>query len=236
MKSGRILVILGILALVVCAVQPAMAATERDNATENYNIAEAAINLGDYERAVRYFDMALADNITLISMSDTRMYIYKDKAAALADLGRYDDALKTANEGLVLFKNASGMWNNKGYILFKMGRYSDAVEAYTQAVTVDPSYVKGWINKGDALSATGRYSEAIEAYNTALNLDPGNTGATTGLTSAQNAAASTSQTMITILVLVVIVAAGVAVWYIKFRKPDSGDKPEKNTEKDKKNK
>ena len=124
--------IVALCALCVCMMQPALAATGqvRDNATDYYNIAEVAISNGELDQAVEYFDMALAENTTLLSMGDGLMYTYKDKAGALTDLGRDDEALKTVNAGLIQFSNSSGLWNNKGYVLFKMGQYNDAVDAY----------------------------------------------------------------------------------------------------------
>ena len=233
MKFRNILTILAFLTLAICAVQPVMADADstKDNATNYYNIAEAAINIGQYEKAVQYFDMALADNTTMISKGDALMYVYKDKTGALTDLGRYDEALTTVNAGLVLFKNSSGMWNNKGYVLYKMGRYNEAADAYTQAVTIDPSYVKGWINKGNALNQAGRFQEAADAFSKALTLDPGNQDATKGLATAEHNAGSAPPTTIIILLVIVVIAAGIAVWYIKFRKSEPEDKKDKTTEK-----
>ncbi|MDD1694300.1 MAG: tetratricopeptide repeat protein, partial [Methanoregula sp.] len=162
MQFRYILTTLAVLILAACTVAPVMAGTENvtDNATTYFNIAQVAISTGDYAKAVQYFDMALADNTTLISKSDTLMYVYKDKTAALTDLGRYDEALVTANAGLAIFPKSTGLWNNKGYALFKAGRNNEAADAYGRAVTLDPTYEKGWINKGMALNAAGRYSEA----------------------------------------------------------------------------
>jgi len=236
MKFRYILTTLAFLTLVICAIQPVMADLDssNDNATSYYNIAEAAINIGQYEKAVQYFDMALADNTTLISKGDALMYVYKDKAGALTDLGRYNEALTTVNAGLVQFKNSTGMWNNKGYVLYKMGRYNEAADAYTQAVTIDPSYVKGWINKGNALTQAGRFQEAADAFNTALTLDPGNQDATTGLAAAQKGAASSMPVTTIILLIIVIAAAGAALWYVKFRKPETKEQSEKKSKENKK--
>lgn len=233
MKIRQILTTLAVLILIACAVQPAAADMDsaQDNATSYYNIAEAAINIGQYDKAVQYFDMALADNTTLISKGDGLMYTYKDKAGALTELGRYDEALKTVNAGLVLYKNSTGMWNNKGWVLYKMGRNNEAVDAYTQAVTIDPSYSKGWINKGNALNAAGRYNEAVVAFNKALALEPGSSDATTGLAIADKNAGSAQTTTIVILVIVLVIAAGLAVWYIKFRTPEAEKKKDKKAEK-----
>jgi tetratricopeptide (TPR) repeat protein len=226
MKNRCIPTMIAFLLLAALAVPAAMAAEENDPATLFFNQAQVAISRGQYDQAIELFDKALAENTTLISKGDTLMYIYKDKAAALADSGRYDDALTTVNEGLLQFKNSAGMWNNKGYILFRMGRYNEAIDAYTQAVTIDPAYEKGWINKGDALVKAGRAGEAVDAYNKALSLDPESNSAKEGLALAQKEAGPGS--MIIILVIVMIAAAGVAVWYVMFRKPsgkkESGEK------------
>lgn len=230
MKNGAILILF---VLAVCLVPVVSASTEEvyDNATNYYNLGEIAINAGQYEKAIEYFDKALANNTTLIQSGDAYMYLYKDKAAALTDLGRYDEALGTINAGLVQFKNSTGMWNNKGYVLYKMGRYSEAVEAYDHAVTIDPGYVKGWINKGIALNASGRYPEAADAYRKALALDSTNADATQGLAAAEKASGATGSMTVILLVVLVIAAAGAAVWYVKFRAPAEADNTGSNAAK-----
>jgi len=229
MKSRYFLTVVALVLVAALAIPPVAAATGADPATEYFNMAQVAIGNGEYSRAVELFDKALAENTTLISQGDTLMYLYKDKAAALADLGKYDEALTTVNAGLVQFKNSTGMWNNKGYILYKMGRYNEAVDAYSQAVTIDPAYEKGWINKGDALVKAGRSVEAVEAYNKALSLDPESSSAREGLATAQKE----SGTLIIILAVIVIIAAGIVVWYVKFHTPtDMKDAPKKSGKKE----
>jgi len=229
MQSRYILTILAVLILATCTVAPVMAGTENitDNATTYFNIAQLAISTGDYTKAVQYFDMTLAENTTLISKSDTLMYTYKDKTAALTDLGRYDEALATANAGLALYPNSTGLWNNKGYALYKAGKNNEAADAYSRAVTIEPDYLKGWINKGIALNASGRYQDAIVAYNAALAIDNESRDATDGLAAAKAGAASapvTTDTMLIILAVIVIAAVGVTAWFVKSRKPESNEK------------
>jgi len=229
MKSGRILFILAILAIAACLVQPVLADT--DNATQFYNRGSQLASAGEYERAVALFNMALASNTTMIGKTDTLMYVYKDKAAALTDLGRYEEAVQTADQGIALFKKEPGLWNNKGYALFRQGKYTEAITAYDRAISIDPSYLKGYINKGIALNKAGQPYDAITAFNKALQLDPGNTDAQAGLAEAQNATMTTNA----ILAAIVIVALGLVIWYVKFRKPaDSKDAPGKKDRKSKK--
>jgi len=151
MKVKQIVTILAILSMVAICVLPVAAETE-DAATNYYNIAEQSIAIGDYEKALEYFDMVLASNTTLLGMGDGLMYTYKDKSGVLTDLGRYDEAIQTADLGLIRFYNSTGLWNNKGYAYYKMGKYSEAIDAYNKALSIDPGYLKGWINKGDALA------------------------------------------------------------------------------------
>jgi len=231
MISGKILKTVGILLLLACILQPVLAETARDNATEYYNIAEIAISNGQYDQAVQYFDMALADNTTNLGRGDGLMYLYKDKAAALADLGQYDEAMKTADLGIIQFPNSTGLWNNKGYIYAKQGKYNDAVDAYRHAVGIDPGYEKGWLNEGDNLVKAGRYSEAVVAYNKVLTLDPGNADATAGLALAQKGASNPLSSPVTLILAIIVILAVVgAVWYVKFRNPDEKTPAEKKAD------
>lgn len=220
MHVRQIVTILAILTMVAICVQPVAAATE-DAATNYYNIAEQSISVGDYQKALEYFDKALASNTTLLGMGDGLMYTYKDKSGVLTDLGRYDEAIKTADLGLIQFRNESGLWNNKGYAYYRMGKYNEAVDAYNNAVRIDPTYLKGWINKGNALMKAGRAGEAVDAYNKALEIDPGNSDATAGIKEAQGAATTTNF----VLAAIVLIGLGIVIWYVKFRK--TGDEKAK---------
>ncbi|WP_321506401.1 tetratricopeptide repeat protein [uncultured Methanoregula sp.] len=222
MKFGRILSVLAILVMIACVVQPVLADTEFDNgsaASAYYNRGSMAASSGQFDAAVELFNLALTSNTSLVAKSDTLQYIYNDKSAALTDLGRYEDAVTTADQGLALFKKAPGLWNNKGYALYKLGKYDDAVSAYKMAISIaeasNTSYPKGYINMGIALNAAGKPYDAITAFNKALELDPGNSAATAGLTEAQSAAMKTN----IVLAVIVIIALGLVIWYVKFRKP-----------------
>jgi len=244
MKYGRILSILAILVIIACVVQPVMAEmAEFDNgtlATTYYNRGSQAASAGNLQIAVYWFDQALASNTSQVAKSDTLLYIYRDKAAVLADLGNFSEAVTTADQGLALYKKDPGLWNNKGYALFKQGKYNDAITAYNQAITVaeaqNETYIKGYINKGIALNLSGRPGEAVTAYNKVLESDPGNADATAGLAIAQKDAQNASTTMNIILGAIVIIAIVLVVWYVKFRKPAPADKKSSSGKKDKKQK
>jgi len=230
MKKGQIIYILAILSIITCIAMPVMAADDnqtQDRATSLYNQGVRMLSQNDYANAILLFDQALASNITMIKMSDALLYTYQGKAYALIQLGKFDDAIQTVDQGLVIYPKDTMLWNNKGYALFKLQRYEQAVAAYDQALAIDKTYTKVLINKGDALYQMGKFPEAIDAYKKALATDEGNRDATAGLLAATNA----SQTMTIILVIILIVVAGGVVYYLKFRKPVEEKKPEKSKKK-----
>lgn len=225
MKVRQIVAILAILTMVAVCVLPVAAEedaeTITDEATNYYNSAQLLIADQQYERALELFNKVLASNTTLLGMGDGLMYTYKDRVALLTDLGRYDEAIAAADEGIAAYPKEPGLWNNKGWAYYQMGRYSEAAAAYDKAVTLDPEYLKGWINKGDALMKAGRAGEAAGAYNKALELDPGNTDATAGLAEAQKSSGS----MNLVYAAIAAIIAGLVIWYVKFRKPTDDKSP-----------
>lgn len=224
MKGKQIVAILAILTMVAVCMLPVAAEEDAkpitDEATNYYNSAQLLVADQQYERALELFNKVLASNTTLLRMGDGLMYTYKDRVALLTDLGRYDEAIAAADEGIAQYPKEPGLWNNKGWAYYQMGKYNEAAAAYDKAVTLDAEYIKGWINKGDALMKAGRAGEAAGAYSRALELDPGNTDATAGLAKAK--AAAGPDMLLPALVLVII--AGIIIWYVKFRKP-SDEKP-----------
>jgi tetratricopeptide (TPR) repeat protein len=231
MQIRQTIAIICFCAVLCVLIQPVTAiivnGNETDDGTYYYNLGSRLIASGDFERAVNAFDNALASNTTMIEKSGVIVYVYSDKAGALIDLGKYNDAIAVSEKGLAIDNTYRGLWSNKGYALYKLGKYQEAINAYDKAISIDSSIPKYWINKGDALYEMGRYQEAVDSYSHALTIDPGNTDATAGLAKAQKAAASTIPPMISIVLIIMIIAAGGVIYYIKFRKPaeeTQGDK------------
>ena len=238
MKIGHIICILAIIVLFAGFTPPVLAAenTTIDAATNYYNTGKNLLGMNEYARAVAAFDQALASDTTMIRASDALLYTYQGKAYGLIKLDRYDDAIRTVDEGLAIYPEDPMLWNDKGYAFYKLGRYQDAVTAYDSAIRFDQNYTSALINKGQALFLLGRYQDSADAYTRADATDPGNSEAAAGLAQAQaaEAAAGSTQIMIIILAGIVIVVAGVIVWYMKFRKPAEEKIPEKKNKKAKK--
>jgi tetratricopeptide (TPR) repeat protein len=206
---------------------------KNDTSTNYYNYGEQVLVKGEYENAIRFFDQALASNTTILKKTDAILYLYRDKAYAQIQLGNYNDAIATADAGLSMYPTDAMLWNNKGYALSRLGQMQDALTALDKSVSFDRNYTTAHINRGDVLIERGRYTEAVAAYIRANETDPFNAAAANGLEAAKKGESESSRNMTVVLVIVIIVAAGICVWYVKFRKP-AMPVPEREKEKTKK--
>jgi tetratricopeptide (TPR) repeat protein len=204
---------------------------EKDEATGHFNSAEQLLVKGDYANAIVLYDQALASNTTMLKKTDAILYLYQDKAYAQIQLAKYTDAIATEDAGLALYPYNAMLWNNKGFALSLLGQSQDALAAYDKSVSFDSNYTTAYINQGNVLSQMGRYTEAVAAYTRANETDPFNVAAADGLTAAKKGESTFFMTIIGVIVL--IAAAGVIVWYVKFRKP-ANPAPEEKKVKNKK--
>jgi len=234
MKIGHCIYVLAIAVLIAGFIPPVLGADDTtDAATNYYNIGVRYLATQDYQRAIDTFNLALASNTTMIRQSDALLYTYQGKAYGLIQLARYDEAIGTVNEGLVIYSKDPMLWNDKGYALFKLGKNQEAVNAYDTAISFDQNYTSALINKGQALFQMGRYQEAADTYARAEATDPGNSEAAAGLVQAQTAAGAATQTMLIIFGVILIVVAGGIVWYLKYYKQEEKKMPDKKTKKKK---
>ncbi len=206
---------------------------ESDNATRNFNYGQQSVSLGDLPSALVFYNLALSENQTMLKKTDALQYLYQGKTYALIQLKRYNEAVAAADEGLTVYPRDAMLWNNKGYALYLQGKQQDALLAYTTAVSYDGNYTNAYINQGDVLSEMGRYTEAVKAYTRANETDPFNIAASDGLAVAKKGEAQSAGNMTILFVIVLIIAAGVLVWYIKFRKPAEPAPEEKKRSKKK---
>ena len=91
---------------------------------------------------------------------------WRQERSALAEQGKYNEAIKAYDEAIRLDPNDATAWNIKGIALIKQGKYDEAIKAfneaikldpnlgaalnqpYDEAIRLDPNYAKAWYNKG----------------------------------------------------------------------------------------
>jgi len=231
MKIKKFVYILAILLLIAGFVQPVAAIENetKDAGTTLYNAGVRLLNANEYQRAIDLFDQALASDTTMIRQSDALLYTYQGKSYALIQLNKYDDAIKTVDQGLAIYPKDFMLWNNKGYSYFKLENNTEALKSYDMALSFDQNITTTLINKGDTLYKMGRFQDAVDAYSKANVTDPGNKLAMDGLEKAKVSAASEIPLTTIALVVILIIAAVGAIYYLKYRKPAEEKPVEKKT-------
>lgn len=87
------------------------------------------------QKAITMFNQCLA-------MSYTFMDAYREKAIALYDLGKYEEALAVLDKALTLQNNYDEGYYYSGRCLEKLGRVNEAMQAYRNALVIDPGYLE----------------------------------------------------------------------------------------------
>ena len=90
---------------------------------------------GDKTRAISFFDKCL-------SMDYTFMFAYREKAIALYDLGKYEEALKVLDKAVTLQNNFDEGYYWRGRCLEKLNKPNEAIEEYRTALLYSPDFAE----------------------------------------------------------------------------------------------
>ncbi|MEP7255167.1 MAG: tetratricopeptide repeat protein [Ferruginibacter sp.] len=90
---------------------------------------------GDKTRAIGFFDKCL-------SLDYTFMFGYREKAIALYDLGKYEEAIKVLDKAVTLQNNFDEGYYWRGRCLEKLNKPNEAIEEYRTALMYSPDFVE----------------------------------------------------------------------------------------------
>jgi len=128
------------------------------------NIAECYGELGDYNRAHQYIDMAIA-------MDSTRSDLYREKADFYYYSGNHSEAIAMMDK--YISRNPEGYF---GY--YRRGFYKDncndidgAIKDYTYCITLEPRYTYAYLGRGDMYIKKGNLDAAKKDYKMVIDLD-----------------------------------------------------------------
>ena len=89
----------------------------------------------DKKKAISFFDSSL-------HLDFTYMYSYREKAIALYDLGRYDDALQTLKRAVTIQNNFEEGYYWMGKCYEKLRQPDDAIQSYQNALLYDKNFIE----------------------------------------------------------------------------------------------
>jgi len=110
-----------------------------------------------------------------------------NKATALAQMGRHDEAETAARAALTLDANMVQAQLMLGYALVNTERAKEAVPLFENAVARAPKLVQAHIGLGNAHAALGHPQKALDAFEAAQTLEPDNVDVLNNIGNALNA-------------------------------------------------
>ena len=89
----------------------------------------------DKKKAISYFDSSL-------QMDFTYMFAYREKAIALYDLGKYEEALTTLKRAVTIQNNFDEGYYWMGKCYEKLHKPDDAIQSYQNALLYDKNFIE----------------------------------------------------------------------------------------------
>jgi tetratricopeptide (TPR) repeat protein len=117
----------------------------------------------------------------LLGSADGDATTWHERALALTEAGRIDDALRSEDNARALNPLLPEVHNHIGVLQARKGRPDEALRSFDEAIRLDPNNVRAHTNRANALRAMGRAPEAREAYLAATRLAPDDADALNGL-------------------------------------------------------
>ena len=122
-----------------------------------FTLASAKLALRQPQAALELFDLAIAT-------SPDHARARHNRANALIDLGRLDEAKAELNAALALDPTLKEASATLGYVLTIQTELSSAIEACERAIAQDPDFAAARWNRGVALLLNGDFAGGFAAY------------------------------------------------------------------------
>ncbi len=130
-----------------------------------HRLSVIALQRGDPGQALAWTDKAIALNDGLVEL-------WNNRALALAELKRYDEAQAAFARAIGIQSENWEAYYNLGRMLLIQKRFAEAEPAIRRASELDPNSAQTFNNLGMVLHELYRYDEAIAAYDRALEIAP----------------------------------------------------------------
>ena len=95
------------------------------------------------------------------------------RAIALAQQGRWDEAIADFRRVVEIQPDHAGAYNNWGLVLTLQGKLDEATACYRRALQWKPDFAEAYSNLGRACMSQGRTEEAVTCFRRSLELKPG---------------------------------------------------------------
>jgi tetratricopeptide (TPR) repeat protein len=128
------------------------------------NRGEALSEMGQFDRAIADYDMAIA-------LNPSNYEAYNNRGVAFDGIGHPDKAIADYDKAIALNPRLYDAYNNKGKIYGQTGSFSEAIEQFNKTIEIKPDFALAYVNRGLAYFFIREYEKALEDLNKAIELD-----------------------------------------------------------------
>jgi tetratricopeptide (TPR) repeat protein len=145
--------------------------TMRAGAFNNRGIAY--FSKGDFERAARDFDEAIA-------AKPNNPVLYHNRGMALYNKGDNEAAIRSYDQAIGIHPKYSMAYNDRANVYFRMKEYDKAISGYDDAIQLQPRDPILYANRGNTYRVKGDYDRALRDFDDAIRLNPREAGSIYG--------------------------------------------------------
>jgi protein O-mannosyl-transferase len=91
---------------------------------------------------------------------------------ALADIGRWSEALIYYNKAIAANPLFPAAYDNRGSAYVALGNFKQAIMDFDRAIAIQPNYANAYYDRGTAYIALGNYEQAIGDFDRAIAIKP----------------------------------------------------------------
>lgn len=141
--------------------------TMRAGAFNNRGIAY--FSKGEFERAIRDFDEAIA-------AKPNNPVLYHNRGMAYYNKGDNEAAIRSYEEAISIHPKFAAAYNDRANVYFRMKEYDKAISGYDDAIRLQPRDGVLYANRGNTYRMKGDYDRALRDFEDAIRLNPREAG------------------------------------------------------------
>ena len=126
--------------------------------------------IGLYEQGK--FKEVLSKSKSLIHLFPKAVILYNLKGASSAALKKYDEAIETYKQVLIIQPEYAQAYTNMANALQQKGALDEAIETCKRVLKIKPDFAEAFKLLGDFLKRKNNLSEAIASYKMAIKIKP----------------------------------------------------------------
>ena len=135
----------------------------RASAFNNRGIAY--FSKGEFDRAIRDFDEAIA-------AKPNNPVLYHNRGMALYNKGDNEAAIRSYDEAISIHPRYAMAFNDRANVYFRLKEYDKAISGYDEAIRLQPRDPVVYANRGNTYRLKGDYDRAIRDLDEAIRLNP----------------------------------------------------------------